>query len=439
MGLLGDNWDDPRTMGTLGLAASLLAASGPSRSPNNLGAGLLAGLNAYQGSMNNAQQAELRKAQIEKMKAEAERFRALAAKGITPDMPAAVQTFEYFSRLNPDQQQEFMRVAGRRGYEFRLIGGVLHMINPNNPNEPPIPLTTLQNEASGQAHIAGTKRAAEETERARFNVREVYDPRLGRTTFTNDLNLLPGIGGGGAIGPSQPTPQVPGYGNERLPSTSVSSTPVPTVVAGGGGGAYLSPAERAPALAVQQAAGVARVQSEQKREDETPKAIQSARSSIGTGDNVFAAIDRAESKVNNWTAGQYQAARRNVPFLGQSVIDLANELETVKANIGFDRLQRMRFESPTGGALGQVAVQELVALRATIASLEQEQSAPQLRSGLKTVRDQYRKMMSSFKAAIAADEEFLRSRGRNLPAQAEPSGGGMGGGNVIDFNSLPRR
>ena len=37
----------------------------------------------------------------------------------------------------------------------------------------------------------------------------------------------------------------------------------------------------------------------------------------------------------------------------------AAKLDTIKANIGFDKLQKMRDASPTGGALGQVSEREL--------------------------------------------------------------------------------
>jgi hypothetical protein len=78
---------------------------------------------------------------------------------------------------------------------------------------------------------------------------------------------------------------------------------------------------------------------------------------------------------------------------GTGALDV-NELgKTIRANIGFDRLQRMRDESPTGGALGQVAVQELEALQASLGSLNTSQGAPQLIRNLERLEDQYRKSM----------------------------------------------
>lgn len=66
---------------------------------------------------------------------------------------------------------------------------------------------------------------------------------------------------------------------------------------------------------------------------------------------------------------------------------------TIKANIGFDRLQRMRDESPTGGALGQVAVQELQALQSTLGSLDLGQSTEQVLYNVERLKKQYAKTL----------------------------------------------
>lgn len=114
--------------------------------------------------------------------------------------------------------------------------------------------------------------------------------------------------------------------------------------------------------------------------------------------NVLAAINSAESLIGANTTG----------FIGQKLggiggteaYDLRAALDTVKASIGFDRLQRMREESKTGGALGSIAVRELDLLQATIASLDANQSGPQLRANLQRVRRQYEKAMGAYQAAM---------------------------------------
>jgi len=50
---------------------------------------------------------------------------------------------------------------------------------------------------------------------------------------------------------------------------------------------------------------------------------------------------------------------------------LKGELDTIFGNLSFDRLQQMREESTTGGALGAIAVRELELLGSTLASLDQ--------------------------------------------------------------------
>jgi hypothetical protein len=68
---------------------------------------------------------------------------------------------------------------------------------------------------------------------------------------------------------------------------------------------------------------------------------------------------------------------------------LAGNLTTIKANLGFDRLQQMRDMSPTGGALGQVAVQELASLQATVAALDQLQKPSDLKAALEKIEKHY--------------------------------------------------
>ena len=81
---------------------------------------------------------------------------------------------------------------------------------------------------------------------------------------------------------------------------------------------------------------------------------------------------------------------------------------TIKASIGFDRLQRMREESPTGGALGQVAVQELEALQATLGSLDNSQTNEQFVGNLERLEAQYRRSMSRIYNAAQQDQEAGR-------------------------------
>ena len=75
-------------------------------------------------------------------------------------------------------------------------------------------------------------------------------------------------------------------------------------------------------------------------------------------------------------AGSLGALMSAVP--GTRAYDLNQALETVRAATGFDELQNMRDNSPTGGAVGQVAVQEGRWMQALRGSLDQGQSYEQL-------------------------------------------------------------
>jgi acyl carrier protein phosphodiesterase len=74
---------------------------------------------------------------------------------------------------------------------------------------------------------------------------------------------------------------------------------------------------------------------------------------------------------------------------GTVAVDLQKKLDTIRANVGFDRLQQMRDQSKTGGALGQVAIQELAMLQSVLGSLDREQSPKQLAHTLKQIDAHY--------------------------------------------------
>lgn len=92
---------------------------------------------------------------------------------------------------------------------------------------------------------------------------------------------------------------------------------------------------------------------------------------------------------------------------------LKANIDTIKANLGFQQLQAMRQASPTGGALGQVAVKELEALQSTIASLDPAQSPDVLKGNLKKVRDHYIKWKDTLEKSIG------EAPSSNIPAKEQ--------------------
>jgi hypothetical protein len=69
--------------------------------------------------------------------------------------------------------------------------------------------------------------------------------------------------------------------------------------------------------------------------------------------------------------------------------DVARTLDTIRANVGFDKLQAMREASPTGGALGQVSEQENRLLQSVLGNLEQSQTEERFRANLERLKTVY--------------------------------------------------
>lgn len=97
-------------------------------------------------------------------------------------------------------------------------------------------------------------------------------------------------------------------------------------------------------------------------------------------------IDKAKGQAGFWTTGFGAEALSNVG--GTPSADLAATLDAIQATVGFDKLQEMRENSPTGGALGSVTERELALLQATFGSLKQSQSEEQFKENLEVVRRQ---------------------------------------------------
>lgn len=116
-------------------------------------------------------------------------------------------------------------------------------------------------------------------------------------------------------------------------------------------------------------------------------------------DAVIGKVNEALGQSGFFTTGLTGAALGKIP--GTSAYDLDKTIDTIKANIGFGELQAMREASPTGGALGAIAVQELTALQSTVASLDKGQSREQLESNLKKIKQHY----ETWKNLVAGDEQ----------------------------------
>lgn len=108
-------------------------------------------------------------------------------------------------------------------------------------------------------------------------------------------------------------------------------------------------------------------------------------------DIVTEDIDRAIGQAGVWTTGFLGSKLQGLE--GTPAHDLQQTLQSIKANVGFDKLQNMRDNSPTGGALGQVTELELGLLQSVWGALEQSQTKDQFvynLQRLKQIKEEFR-------------------------------------------------
>ena len=128
-----------------------------------------------------------------------------------------------------------------------------------------------------------------------------------------------------------------------------------------------------------------------------------------------AEIDQAKDQASIWTTGFLGAGTSWIP--GTPAHDLNNTLATIKSNIGFDKLQEMRNNSPTGGALGQVSEFENRLLQSVWGALEQSQSPAQFKENLEKVRKQSQESWKRINEAYEQDY--------GVPYKEPPKAGGF--------------
>ena len=136
------------------------------------------------------------------------------------------------------------------------------------------------------------------------------------------------------------------------------------------------------------------------------KAAKTAEMAATKAAVVTTTVDQALKQLENFKwlgqdvpgSGLRRKAGAMVP--GTDAYDLEQTINTVKANLGFKELADMRAASPTGGALGPVAVKELEFLQAAVAALDVGQSQEQLRTNLQKVKTHFEKWQKATEQAV---------------------------------------
>lgn len=224
---------------------------------------------------------------------------------------------------------------------------------------------------------------------------------------------LPAPGGGQWLAPVTYQNQ----GTQLAPTTkfggSVGAAPVDA------GGPTALPINNAQAEADKSAGGIIGTNAAN-----APAQLQTEGQLLQTLDNQHQMVDQTVDKAigqidsgafNTGTVGSLLSA---VP--GSPQYDLAQNLQTIKANVGFDTLQNMRANSPTGGALGQISNMEEQLLQAVNGSLEQGQTKDQLKANLSRIKVLLKQVNDLKHQAYESDKQRLGSAPAAPPVIGAP-------------------
>ena len=343
-----DNLDDPRTQAILQMGLGLLGNQSGNFGKDLGGAGLL-GINVYnQGLLRKAkigeekQQQEMRAAQMAQMKAqqEAQAQQAQAAARVMAQRPDLADLYQ----VNP---QEAIKRAfpAQQGPQFKEVGGRLVKIDGDKVQE---------------AYAPPPKPA--------FQPGQTREIKSGRVVITQEWD---GSGWKQIAKSSMDKPE-DGPGLGKPPQgyrwrADGALEPIP------GGPADAKVGKEADALAKRQSGAVERA------------------------NFVLSKVGDAIKQTGFTTTGAVGSIARNIP--GTGGYDLNKTIDAIRANVGFGELQAMREASPTGGALGQVAVQELNMLQSVLGSLDTAQSQDQLLRSLYSIEKHY----NNWKRAVQQD------------------------------------
>lgn len=115
---------------------------------------------------------------------------------------------------------------------------------------------------------------------------------------------------------------------------------------------------------------------------------------LDAANRIVSKVDALMPRIGNWTAGVQGKALASMPF-NTEARNVAADIESLTASIGFDELSKMRAASPTGGALGQISDRENALLANVVASVRQDQSPANLKKNLGIVRESAARILAA--------------------------------------------
>jgi hypothetical protein len=168
------------------------------------------------------------------------------------------------------------------------------------------------------------------------------------------------------------------------------------------------------------------------RADKSVAKISSLKNSLNQFKIATSSLEKASKDVDLWSSGFIGGNTSWLP--GVPGYNLKQKLMPANATTALEGLKQMRFESPTGAAVGNVALGELEIFMSKLGSLDVGQKPSQLKEAIKEVIGHYTFAMKNFEKALEAEERYLSGGQSSAPAS-----GGSSGGTVVDFGSLPTR
>jgi hypothetical protein len=156
--------------------------------------------------------------------------------------------------------------------------------------------------------------------------------------------------------------------------------------------------------------------------DKEKREVNKINNQLASVNLVNKTIDKALSQISDKSTGIVGIGAAVIPTT--DAYALKTTLNTIKANLGFDRLQAMRDASPTGGALGQVAVKEIEFLQQTIASLDQGLTQEELKTNLAEIKASYTRLQGILKESLAEKSATTKTPAATPASPASTPAGG---------------
>jgi hypothetical protein len=186
----------------------------------------------------------------------------------------------------------------------------------------------------------------------------------------------------------------------KLLTINKGLTPSQQASAVGGGASALSPAAQSWAQLIREGgAKISNVPATMRNEvaralaSSDPVLSKANQNALQEADAALTAISNTKEIMKGIGSGGSAIQRGLFGMLpGTEARSVNNNIDTIKALIGFDALARMRAASPTGGALGAITERELAFLQSVQGSLDPLQKTSELDKTLNRIENSFKRV-----------------------------------------------